>query len=119
MFRELESAKTTLEKVIKEYEKTASSLAAHKEDERIAIHIPQLERLRFVEATEIDTLMCDYEKNIGDFHQATKEYQVYSNTAYLIMTIGLVGMGVGIYLWYSRIQKFEDQIIRTRCLDQK
>lgn len=72
-----------------------------------------------MEDPEFKDFLHDCENRVDDFCLASREYRAFRNIAYLIMAVGSLGMGAGIYLWYTRIQKYEDKIIRKHSMDEK
>ncbi len=54
-------------------------------------------------------------KSVDEFIEALKVYRAYRETAYSMITAGLVMSAIGGYFWYTRIQRYEDQIIRGRA----
>jgi len=59
------------------------------------------------------------EASLDTFIRNLKAYRLYRNTAYLLMIGGLAIAAIGAYFWYTRIQRYEDQIIKRRASIQE
>jgi hypothetical protein len=55
------------------------------------------------------------EKSGGDFFEAVEVFRAYRSTASAMIVLGSIISLAGGYLWYTRIQRYEDQIIRQRA----